>query len=149
MNSFKKILFYAALFLVIILFPLCKCPKCPKCVDVTGSVAVTWDQNKKLVNVMITNRGTIHAGPFMVYVYADENPVTSNRAQIPHHINGLDPGASFNLEVSDFSPLASADNNDLNNVIAITVQIDPKGALAECDSIGKKNNEIRIKLPAN
>jgi hypothetical protein len=52
-----------------------------------------------------------------------------------------------NLKVSDFSPLANADNNDLGNVVAITVQIDPKHALAECDSLAKKNNKIRIRLP--
>ena len=143
----KKILFYSLLFLVIILFPLCKCPKCPKCADIVAYTAVTWDMNTKLVNVTVTNIGTVHAGPFMVYVYADENPVVANRPQIMHNVNGLDPGTSMNLKVSDFSPLANADNNDLGNVVAITVQIDPKGALAECDSLGKKNNVIRIKLP--
>jgi hypothetical protein len=149
MNLMKRIFFSTLLLLGIILFTLCKCPKCPKCADVVATAAVTWDQNNKLVNVTVTNIGTLHAGPFMVYVYADENPVTAIRAQVPHNINGLDPGASFNLEVSDFTPLASSDNNYLSNVIAITVQIDPKGALTECDSSGKKNNEIRIRLPAN
>jgi hypothetical protein len=143
----KKTFFYSLLVLVILLFPSCKCPKCPKCADIVANTAVIWDMNTKLVNVTVTNIGSVHAGPFMVYVYADENPVVANRPQIVHNVNGLDPGASMNLKVSDFSPLANIDNNDLSNVVAITVQIDPKHALAECDSLAKKNNEIRIRLP--
>jgi len=147
----KKVFFYALSLLTIMFLSSCKCPKCPdKCVDLTGHVAVRWDMNSKLVNVTVVNLGTLHAGPFKVYVNADENPVSpSNQLQIIHNINGLDPGASFNLQVSDFAMLATDENNALGNVAGITVIIDPKGAVAECDSVARKNNVIKVALPVN
>jgi hypothetical protein len=145
----KNVLWQVLLFFVFVFFPFCKCPNCNNCADVIASSAVIWNAHVKLVNVNVANVGTKRAGPFEVSVYADENPVASQRIQIEHGVSGLEPGASMNLKVFNFSPLAGDDNNYLGNVIAITVQVDPAGALNECDSIGKKNNEIRIRLPTS
>jgi hypothetical protein len=91
--------------------------------------------------------GDAQAGNFMVYVNAEENPESINhRPQIRHNVEGLAASASITLPVSDFTPLAHPDNYNLQNVYAIKVVADPKGMVAECDSLGELNNEVEIPL---
>jgi hypothetical protein len=140
--------------LFVLLMSACKpCPPVPKptkCPDIVVSAAVAWNGASKLVNVMVSNIGNAPAGNFLVYVNAEENPVSQNhRPQISHQVSALEAGASIELPLSDFTPLEHPDNHNLQNVYAITVIADPKGMVAECDSIGELNNRVTITLPHN
>jgi hypothetical protein len=150
-NKMRKSILLVLFILGIVLYSACKpchpCPPCPKCPDLIVSATVTWDNTNKLVNVTVTNIGNAAAGNFMVYINADENPVSLNhRPQDTRNVNGLAAGASIPLPVSDFTSLAHPDNNNLHNVYAITVIADPKNMVAECDSLGEINNQVTIVL---
>jgi hypothetical protein len=147
----KRSILLVLFILGIVLFSACKpCPPylpCPKCPDIIVSATVNWDNINKLVNVTVTNIGNAPADNFSVYINADENPVSPNhRPQDRRNVNELAAGASIPLPVSDFTPLAHPDNNNLNNVYAITVIADPKNMVAECDSLGEFNNQVTLVL---
>ncbi len=140
----KKLASIVFLLAVVAFLQMCKCPPCP---DLVPSVSVQWNENSKLVYVTIHNTGTGSATNFLVYVNADENPESSNhRPQIMHKVDLLEGCSSITLPISDFSPLAHPDNSYLDNVFQITVIVDPKGMVKECDGCGENNNEVSVPL---
>ena len=84
----------------------------------------------------------------MLYINGIEDPASSNHIpQVRFNVNeGLGAGEMKVLE-GDFAPLAHPDNNNLGNIYAVTVYVDPKGMVAECDSVGEANNKFSIDLP--
>lgn len=141
----KKVFVVAAVFVAISFLTMCKCPPCP---DLVPSASVRWDDNAKEVVVTIHNTGSGTAKSFMVYVNADENPVSQNhRPQVSHKVDSLAGCSSITLPLSDFLPLAHPDNFNLTNVFEITVLVDPKNMVAECTGCGENNNEVKIPLP--
>jgi len=102
--------------------------------EVDHTVPPQMDELPKRASVTITNIGNARAGRFLVYVNADENPVSQNhRPQIIKEVSSLDPGNSvyFNVVDLDFRPLRHPDNHYLRNVYQIRVIADPKGMVAE------------------
>lgn len=119
----------------------------PQCADLVPSVLVSWDESTKQVNVIVCNTGTAAAKGFMVYINADENPESLNgHLQIRHRVDSLAACSSITLPLSDFEPLANSDNCFLENISQITVLVDPKGEVAECNSCGENNNLVTIPI---
>jgi len=140
----RKIFFLV--FAVVLAVSLSTC-KCPTCADLVPSAFVSWNGSTKLVNVTIYNTGTAVAKGFMVYINADENPISQNhRPQIRHRVDSLAACSSITLPLFDFSPLAHIDNGNLENVYQITVLVDPKNEVMECKGCGENNNSIIITL---
>jgi hypothetical protein len=102
------------------------------CADlVVRNIEVNWDENRKIARAQIANVGNRDAGEFFVYFDADENPISQNhRPQDRHLVSGLAAGSAIEL-VTDFTSLAHPDNQELANVVQITVIVDPKMMLTE------------------
>lgn len=93
----------------------------------------------KKVKVTVKNIGNRDAGAFMVYINADENPVSPNyRPQISKSVQGLAKGAEIVFN-EDFLPLANPANQNLANVKGYTVLVDPKSMVNESN---ENNNSI-------
>ena len=113
---------------------------------VDGTPDVDWDlaNDKAEVSVTVKNKGDRDAGQFLVYVDADEDPVSSNhRPQLHFTVEQLAAGESITLEDS-FIPLKHPANANLANVDEIHVIVDPKSMVKE-----KSENNNEAKVPVN
>lgn len=99
---------------------------------------VQWTDAQKRVVTRVENVGDANAGPFLVYVDGEEDPVSPNhRPQVRHAIAGLAVGDWVKL-ASDFAPLAHPDNLELASVHHVHTIVDPKGMVRE---VNEENNE--------
>ncbi|MEZ5536298.1 MAG: CARDB domain-containing protein [Thiolinea sp.] len=102
-------------------------------------LGVTWNNSNHQASVTVKNIGKKAAGPFMLYVTPDENPVSNNhRPQQRYDIRGLRPGEARSIS-ANFNTQAHPDNNMLRNVYRVTAHADPKDQVREC----RENNNKR------
>ena len=126
------------------------CNKPDLTVDPLMPTDIIWaageDGEKVVTNIVIKNIGHADAGEFMVYINAEEDPVSpSDRPQFREHIEGLSAGETMELGPFDFGPKATANNDYLANVKSILVLVDPKGMVSESN---ENNNETELGLGA-
>jgi hypothetical protein len=131
----KKTLVYLSLFIPSLFLVGCE-------PDLTVTRLDTqWDAHNKKALVQIKNQGMKDAGPFLVYINGEEDPVSQNhRPQLVEHVRGLAQNGVYDF-TADFAPLAHPYNANLNNVKKIVVIVDPKGQVSESD----ENNNTKQK----
>lgn len=100
---------------------------------VVDDYQVTWNAANKNAVAMVANQGSAAAGPFLVYFTPEECPTSSNyRPQKRVEVAGLAAGAVVETH-AEFEDLARPENDNLGNVYAVSVMVDPKQMVAESD----------------